>query len=279
MLQQIIPASAYFTASDGVRIHYRTTPGKKTQTWTILLHGLGGDSSVWGQIQSLLYHNGHPSIAIDFRGHGLSEAPQATVAYVLARLSQDVVEIAASLHLKQVILVGHCFGGMVAIQTAHEKKILLKSLVLVETHYKSSFLGLPSQIPKQLAKVIRAMAYAFPRRAPRTRDSFAQFVDSNDFDFSRFVSDVRATSIRSYLLSCSQAFCFDASEMVSSIVVPTLVIGGENDAIFPPKVMKDLADRIHNSDLITIPKANHIVVISKPLDLGDVLVKYAETIY
>jgi pimeloyl-ACP methyl ester carboxylesterase len=79
------------------------------------------------------------TVALDLRGHGLSDAP--TTEYDPATLADDVVavaegsgllEAAAGLAQRRVVLVGHGFGGMVAAWAAAELRDRCAGLVLVD---------------------------------------------------------------------------------------------------------------------------------------------------
>jgi len=62
----------YLTASDGVRIAYQYHEIKPERGVVLLLHGLGSDSDEWYTLNKFLNKRRWSSLAIDFRGHGLS---------------------------------------------------------------------------------------------------------------------------------------------------------------------------------------------------------------
>ena len=74
-------------------------------------------------------------VAMDLRGHGLSDAPTATGAYALDELSGDVVAVAegsGALEDGSVVLVGHGFGAEVAAAAAARLGERCAGLVLVD---------------------------------------------------------------------------------------------------------------------------------------------------
>lgn len=239
--------------------------------WIIFLHGLGGDAHSWAIEQKLLYEQGYPSISLDLRGHGLSDDPPSAESYVLERLAQDVGDLARHAKLNEIFLAGHCFGGMVSIVAAAEKKVKLRGLVLIDTTDKAVFLRFKKGLPNRFIRVMRKMAYLLPERNARVHSPYEQYADSGDFNVRRLIADIRATSLRSYLMCCSQAFSYDATHLLEKITIPTLVISGEKDSIFPPEVARSIADRIKNADLTIVPEANHIIVISKPHDIAEII--------
>jgi 3-oxoadipate enol-lactonase len=50
----------------------------------------------------------------------------------------------------------------------------------------------------------------------------------------------------------------DSTPLLGKIEVPTLVIGGEEDAISSPEVMAAMAEKIPNSRHVTLPRAGHL---------------------
>jgi pimeloyl-ACP methyl ester carboxylesterase len=73
---------------------------------------------------------------MDLRGHGLSDAPTEPEAYALDELASDVIAVAEGAELtdddRSVTLVGHGFGGMVAVTAAARLGAACSGVVLVD---------------------------------------------------------------------------------------------------------------------------------------------------
>jgi pimeloyl-ACP methyl ester carboxylesterase len=86
----------------------------------LLIHGLGMSTFTWRHIAPRLAET-HRVIAIDLKGFGRSDKP-----FDRAYSARDQAELVAAFiehrHLEQVTLVGHSFGGTVALLTAVEMK-------------------------------------------------------------------------------------------------------------------------------------------------------------
>ena len=95
----------------------------------VLLHGMTGNMAVWmlsglmGKLSSQFRVT-----AFDARGHGYSDTPQAN--YTSADMSEDVAAICEALNLEHVLLMGHSFGGAVALHAADKFAELVTGLVL-----------------------------------------------------------------------------------------------------------------------------------------------------
>lgn len=95
---------------------------------TVFLHGTGCDTYDWQETFHCLRDDVRV-IAMDFRGHGLSEVPQGR--FTIEDLADDVLALMAHLNLKQPVFVGHSLGGMVAMAVAR-KTTNVGGLVLLE---------------------------------------------------------------------------------------------------------------------------------------------------
>lgn len=278
MKEQFSLQSDFFVSSDGVRIHYLKTAKSNSNIWLVFLHGAGGDATAWNRIQLECFSAGYPSIAIDLRGHGLSDDPIDSGAYAFEKMTQDVDDIVSSLRLTRVVVVGHCFGGMTSIVLAAKHPSFLSGLVLVDTSDGPSIFGFPLVASHAVAKMTRKIAYLFRPGVKQVRPTYDIFIGTNDIHLKRFMSDVKYTSLRSYLFCYSDIFEFDGGNLLEKIETPTKVICGEKDIIFPPKISRRLAKNIKGSTLTTIPDANHIIVISDPHVLSASILSFVKNL-
>ena len=56
----------------------------------------------------------------------------------------------------------------------------------------------------------------------------------------------------------------DSTGLLPEIQVPTLVIGGEEDALCPPDAMGEMARRIPKARHVVIPEAGHLSSMEQP---------------
>jgi len=247
-------------SSDGLKIHYTQGEGNQRQT-IILLHGLGGDETAWRKTQEELAVGGYATVAIDLRGHGLSDDPAGVREYTFDKLASDVEGVADDLKLEEPVLAGHCFGGMVSLYVASRKKLQISALILIDTSYRPFILGSERTMPKLVAKLVGGVGYLFPKGKARVHADYARFVGTGDWNMRRLAVDMYATSMRTYLFCCSQVLEFDGKEQLKQIVSPTLVLVGEKDSIFPPIVAERMAREIKKARSEVVAGANHPIVI------------------
>jgi pimeloyl-ACP methyl ester carboxylesterase len=95
----------------------------------VLLHGLGGSSSTWLPVLPLLGACAHV-IAPDLLGHGQSAKPPSG-DYSLGAHAAGLRDLLVARGLDRATVVGHSFGGGVAMQFAYQFPELVERLVLV----------------------------------------------------------------------------------------------------------------------------------------------------
>jgi proline iminopeptidase len=61
---------------------------------------------------------------------------------------------------------------------------------------------------------------------------------------------------------------FDKTDVLKTISVPTLMIGGEYDEA-PPETIKWYAQMIPESEVVIIPDASHMVMLEQPTIFND----------
>ena len=94
----------------------------------LLLHGLGCDHTTWSPVIDTLARR-YTVIAPDLLGHGRSDKPRAD--YSVGGYANGMRDLLTVLGIDQVTVVGHSFGGGVAMQFAYQFPERTERLVLV----------------------------------------------------------------------------------------------------------------------------------------------------
>ena len=97
--------------------------------WLILLHGLASQAHIWDLVAPLLTDSFHV-IAIDQRGHGLSDKPDS--GYDWATITADLDAILRAQKIDRAVLAGHSWGGNVALQYAADHPDRASGLILID---------------------------------------------------------------------------------------------------------------------------------------------------
>lgn len=124
--QHTLPPSSQ---SQSQRLSPSMTSNASDRIPLVLLHGLGATADTWRLVaEDLCQH--HQVIALDLRGHGLSDQPDT--GYDMPTIAEDTVRAMAALGLGQVALVGHGWGARVALLLAARHRALISHLILVD---------------------------------------------------------------------------------------------------------------------------------------------------
>ena len=101
------------TSINGIDFYYRDWGGQGRPM--VLLHGLASHSGIWDLVAPLLACHSRV-LALDLRGHGESGKPDH--GYDFETVAEDVRNFWESLGLTLPVLVGHSWGGNVALHGA-----------------------------------------------------------------------------------------------------------------------------------------------------------------
>jgi pimeloyl-ACP methyl ester carboxylesterase len=136
-----VPAGFLVTVDQAVRLHFLDWGGPTLAGETaevppsvFLIHGIAQTSAVWAPVARRL-RAARRTIAMDLRGHGLSDSP--THGYDPGTLASDIEAVVDASTGEgeppaRVVLVGHGFGAMVAAWAAARLGDRCVGLVLVD---------------------------------------------------------------------------------------------------------------------------------------------------
>ncbi len=106
----------------------RGDSGRPPREVVLLVHGLAGSSRTWDSVMPLLAAD-YDVIAPDLLGHGESAKPIGD--YSPGAFASGLRDLLAVLDVPSVTIVGHSYGGGVAMQLAYQHPELVDRLVLV----------------------------------------------------------------------------------------------------------------------------------------------------
>jgi len=127
------PAGYVVVADSGDRIHFLDWGGSGSPG-VVLVHGLSNTAWSWAPVAARIAAE-RRVVAMDLRGHGLSDAPTGDGAYEAEVLAADVIAVAegsGAIGDGGVVVAGHGFGGIVAAWAAAALGSRCVRLVLVD---------------------------------------------------------------------------------------------------------------------------------------------------
>ncbi len=121
----------FVTVSDNLKLSYRQWEAGNNQPSFLLIHGLASGLRIWEFVAAELVRlTGGTVVALDQRGHGLSDKPDR--GYDNAQIVADDFGLATALKLENPIVIGHSWGATIALAYAAAHPDTVKGLVLVD---------------------------------------------------------------------------------------------------------------------------------------------------
>jgi len=262
---------------DGTKINYSYTKGKGV--CLVFLHGLGVDLTHWKKEIQFFKKKGFSTLAIDLRGHGLSDRPVKLSSYKLSFFAKDVHEVLRKEKIKNFILIGHSFGGVVLLRFHKLCPKLAKAYIIIDSTYKA-----PHQVtflndhPYLLHFFNYLLEHEDLRKMHFSHIDFKEFVGTGDWDLRGFLTDIHHTSLRSWLFTLEHMARFNGLDVLQNIKQPVLVIEGTKDTIFDVKIAKTMHHLIKGSKLDLIKGADHVLLLNKVKKLEHDMYKYLSKI-
>jgi pimeloyl-ACP methyl ester carboxylesterase len=211
----------------------------------LLLHGWGASSQSLAGVQEMLA-DARRAVALDLPGFGWSERPPT--AWGTAEYARHVVGFMDALGIARAALLGHSFGGRVAIRMAVEHAPRVSRLVLVASAGIRRPHGARYQVRVRTVKLVRGL-FGLPvwgRLGPRLIARLTERVGSRDY---RAAGAMRPTLVK--LVN------EDLAPMLSAIQAPTLILWGDRDQEVPRSAMDLMAGAIPGARMVVFPGAGH----------------------
>jgi proline iminopeptidase len=227
----------------------------------------------------------HPELV----GTGAAARLEDPRDYTRARDVADIEAVRVQLDAGEVVLVGHSYGGFVALEytLAHPQRVA--GLVLYDTTATSGA-ELWADIATNLAARdhapwFEAAAAAFAGK-PRSRDddeitaAFRRAGPLYLHDYSAaaapwdaWLARVRISFARAHGGPSEQ---FDVRARLCELRVPTLVIVGASDFVCSPAMARVLADGIAGAELVVLPASGHFGHVEAPEAFAAAVLAFAD---
>jgi pimeloyl-ACP methyl ester carboxylesterase len=108
-----------YTYLNGLRVHYLRWDASDRDYPVVLLHGLSSSARIWELVAPHLAKKELSCYAPEARGHGFSDKPEDNAEnYSFASVTADLAAFLETCQLERPLLVGHSWGGMLALDYA-----------------------------------------------------------------------------------------------------------------------------------------------------------------
>ncbi len=268
--------STHFTgtvqAADGTELWYEVSGrAAGTAPAIALCDGVGCDGFVWKYLRQLLephFTVVHPH----YRGHGKSGPAPSLDHYRIADCVGDLFTVMDAAGVNKAITFGHSMGVQVALEAALTAPERVTGLVLLcgsfgrplDTFRDSAAMkdAVPKLVPwaAKYTEQIRAVLGATMPTDLGWTIAAATEVDARHLkkeDFQPYLAHLAGMAPEVFLRTLAEAGKHTTEDRLSSITVPTLVVGAEKDRFTPYWVSEVLAKKVQRGEVRMIRGGTH----------------------
>jgi pimeloyl-ACP methyl ester carboxylesterase len=264
------PAEGYVDTGT-VRLHY-VDWGAPEQPPVLFLHGGSAHARWWDFLVPHLADR-YRCVALDLRGHGDSGWPSGP-DYGLETHAADVAVVTDALALRPVAVVGHSFGGFVAMTFAPAAGSRLSTLVIVDSRaritersarYLEALRKLPHPRYASLEEAVRRFRL-LPMASTAPPDVLAHVARHG----MRCGTD-GAWTLKFDRRAMAGTPVRDFSPALAALRCPVLAVRGAESEVVPDVGLAEF--RAANSRIVTanIAHAHHHVMLDQPAALAQVI--------
>ncbi|NRA01140.1 MAG: alpha/beta hydrolase [Myxococcales bacterium] len=228
-----------------------------------LAHGAGGNALSWWQ-QVPHFARSHSVVAFDHRSFGRSVCAPAD--FQPRFFADDLFAILDAAGIERAALVCQSMGGWTGLRAALEHPERVAALVLAGTP-GGLFTPVIAENMAQLAERLggggvaatAALAPDFPEREPARAFLYGGIGSLNTgFDPAQ---GARLFDEAAWILP----------EALAEFRVPTLVLSGQHDLLFPPEIMNHVAELIPGASLERFPETGHSTYYEDPERFNEIV--------
>jgi non-heme chloroperoxidase len=245
--------------STGVRLHYAER-GARGGEAIIFLHGYSDSWFSYSRVLPLLSPSYH-AFALTQRGHGDSDKPDC--CYTPHDFAADVDAFMDAVGIDEATLVGASTGALFAQRMALSYPRRVSRLVLIApqtpAHENEALSGfreevrtLEDPVPPEFVKEFQESTIYHP--VPQ------EFLDTVVSESLKLPAHVWRDYLEQAVLSIDHDYVVELRE----IKAPTLILWGEQDALFPREEQERLAAAIPGATLRVYPDTGHAVHWDRP---------------
>jgi abhydrolase domain-containing protein 8 len=234
-----------------------------------LIHGLGGSSAQWREQINLLKE--HYSLVIpDLFGHGESAKPKSNQGnpYSYPELEQDLQALFKKMATEKNILMGHSYGGALAVGLAIDHQDKIDHLVLISPTACTPNIPIPI--------IYRLPAFLMEWFRPVLEKHFLQLAFMSTDDPALIETELMAGRknpmyvVRALINGMKQTTKLD----ITMLTIPTLLLLGKLDHLIPAEHSEQFYRAIPNHQCVLFDDAAHMVMLEQPARTNQLIMNF-----
>jgi 4,5:9,10-diseco-3-hydroxy-5,9,17-trioxoandrosta-1(10),2-diene-4-oate hydrolase len=242
----------------------------------VLVHGWGCSAYTFHRNMPALVEAGFRAIAVDLKGHGLSDKPLASEEYTIESLAEHLRDILDALELECPALAGHSLGGSLIYHFASRYPERARCLGLLSP---VGLKGVPLMglyrflTPAVLTPILRqvkprvvvklALMRVYGKRGRFTERDVEEYLAPSQFP--EFALAMRAL-LHNYDWKAA------VHRQLFPVNLPAVALWGSRDHMMPADGMGIFVRLIPQIVLRAIPEAGHIITEETPDEVNEALI-------
>ena len=239
----------------GVRLRY-AYQGDASGEPVILLHGYTDSWVSYSTVLPLLDRK-YRVYVLDQRGHGESDRPAG--AYGFQQFADDVLAFMDVMSINQATIVGHSMGSFVAQHVAVTAPERVKRLVL-----SGSATTVRNNVVTDLQREVNALKDPIPEKFVRDFQVGMAFQPLPDAFVQAIVKESLTIPARVWREVMAEMLSPKAQVELAKIKVPTLILWGDKETVFPRSEQERLLAALPNARLKVYEDTGHTMHWERP---------------
>jgi pimeloyl-ACP methyl ester carboxylesterase len=230
----------------------------------LLIMGMSGTALHWGVPFLELLRRDFEVIAYDHRGVGASSRLEGPIT--ISQMAEDASGLLSGLEIDSAHVLGISMGGMIAQELALAHPEQLRTLTLGCTYCggAESVQASPDVLQRLAESVMSGDRERALRTAWEINVSRAKAEDADAYAEFHAIAERRAVAVPVLMAQLQACAAHDASDRLSDLRTPTLVVHGTDDELLPVENGQQIARLIPGSRLEIFDGVGHMFFWEQP---------------
>lgn len=242
------------------KIYYRKNIFKVGRPTLVFVHGISGNCGAW-LLYEKKFEKKYNVLTFDLRGHGKSGKPRNLEDYKIKNFSNDLFDLVKFLNIDKFTLIGHSFGSLIVFEFIKNHMEMVDKLILVSSYFAPNKI-MVGKVIRPFLSLSRLFKYFSFDQSVGEHVDYSNFINTGDWNLRRMKADIKNTSLRVYMYGLIQGYKANYEKMLKKISIPTLIVHGKQDTIFPIRYALAMHKKIKNSKIIIVEDMNHMSVLN-----------------
>lgn len=230
----------------------------------VMVHGAGGNRTVWAAPARHLAARGLDVLAIDLPGHGASAGPARDTVEAYA---SDVVADLDQRGIDRFAIVGHSLGAMIALHVAgtHPERVTHLALLGagLELSVNDALLDATSDDPATAIDAVVDWGHSAGTHVGGGQTP-GLWMDGVETAVMRSEVKAHPGSLSADFVASNT---YNGEVAAAAVRCPTLVLAGQHDMMTPAKMGRAVADAIDGAEYVEYPGCGHFMTTERPAEV------------